>query len=109
MGSSFVSRWEDDALARLAQNKALYAAVGAATAAGVAYLSAPDFSANEGLPPPNYPWAHKNFFTAFDHMAIRRGYTVYREVCSACHSLRHVYRDTWWVLLELRTRSSLGL
>merc|ERR1712137_961218 len=76
---------------RLAQNKALYAAVGAATAAGVAYFSAPDFSANEGLPPPNYPWAHKNFFTAFDHMSIRRGYHVYREVCSACHSLRHVY------------------
>jgi len=72
-------------------NKSLYVLAGLAGAAGVAYMSAPDFSANEGLPPPNYPWAHKNFFTAFDHMAIRRGYTVYREVCSACHSLRHVY------------------
>ena len=27
----------------------------------------------------------------FYYCSIRRGWTVYREVCSACHSLRHVY------------------
>ncbi|GAA94828.1 uncharacterized protein L969DRAFT_20212 [Mixia osmundae IAM 14324] len=46
--------------------------------------------AEEGLHPPSYPWAHKGPFEAFDHAAIRRGYQVYREVCSSCHSLDRI-------------------
>jgi len=69
----------------------LYVLFGALTATGIAYATSPSYSANDAVPAPKYPWAHKNLFTAFDHMAIRRGFTVYREVCSACHSLRHVY------------------
>lgn len=47
-------------------------------------------AADHGLHPPSYPWAHKGPFETFDHAAIRRGYQVYREVCSTCHSLDRV-------------------
>lgn len=44
--------------------------------------------------PPHYPWPHNGPFKGFDHKAIRRGYEVYKQVCSACHSLRFVrYRE----------------
>ncbi|CAJ0854069.1 11771_t:CDS:2 [Entrophospora sp. SA101] len=46
--------------------------------------------AEEGLHPPSYPWIHRSPFNTFDHASIRRGYQVYREVCSACHSLERV-------------------
>jgi len=54
----------------------------------------PDASANtageDGLHPTQYPWSHQGIFDTFDHAAIRRGYQVYREVCSASHSLDRI-------------------
>ncbi|MBW0470243.1 hypothetical protein O181_009958 [Austropuccinia psidii MF-1] len=47
-------------------------------------------AAEHGLHPPPFPWAHKGPFETFDHAAIRRGYQVYQEVCSACHSLDRI-------------------
>ncbi|KAK4051992.1 cytochrome c1 [Microbotryomycetes sp. JL221] len=47
-------------------------------------------AADHGLHPPAYPWAHRGVFETFDHAAIRRGYQVYREVCSTCHSLDRI-------------------
>lgn len=44
-------------------------------------------AAEHGLHPPSFPWAHKGPFETFDHAAIRRGYQVYSQVCSSCHSL----------------------
>lgn len=49
-------------------------------------FSVPD----HGLHPPHYPWEHKKFYRSYDHAAIRRGFQVYREVCSACHGLKHI-------------------
>ncbi|SPO31115.1 probable CYT1 - cytochrome c1, heme protein [Ustilago trichophora] len=46
--------------------------------------------ADEGLHPPKYPWSHSGVFETFDHASIRRGYQVYREVCSSCHSLDRI-------------------
>ena len=44
--------------------------------------------------PPHYPWPHYGPFKSFDHQAIRRGYEVYKQVCSACHGLKYVrYRE----------------
>jgi len=37
-----------------------------------------------------YPWAHAGPFDAFDAAAIRRGYQVYRQVCSTCHSMNRI-------------------
>ncbi|TDL23671.1 hypothetical protein BD410DRAFT_786926 [Rickenella mellea] len=46
--------------------------------------------AEDGLHPPSYPFNHKGWFDTFDHASIRRGYQVYREVCSSCHSLDRI-------------------
>ncbi|XP_078238040.1 cytochrome c1, heme protein, mitochondrial-like [Pogona vitticeps] len=43
-----------------------------------------------GLHPPHYPWEHGGLLKAFDHSSIRRGYEVYKQVCSACHSLQYM-------------------
>ena len=47
-------------------------------------------AAEEGLHPPAFPWSHYGALNGFDHASIRRGYQVYREVCSTCHSLDRV-------------------
>lgn len=46
--------------------------------------------AEDGLHAPAYQWPHKGYLDTFDHQSIRRGYQVYREVCSTCHSLNLV-------------------
>ena len=51
----------------------LYAAVGAATATGVAFLVADKYSASDDdgvVVPPKHPWGHAGFFTSFDHMSL---------------------------------------
>lgn len=46
------------------------------------------------LHPPKLPWSHSKYTAALDHASIKRGYEVYKNVCSACHSLRYVcYRE----------------
>jgi ubiquinol-cytochrome c reductase cytochrome c1 subunit len=43
---------------------------------------------------PALPWSHNGVFSALDHTSIRRGYEVYKQVCSACHSMRFIaYRN----------------
>ncbi|MCJ1354029.1 MAG: cytochrome c1 [Icmadophila ericetorum] len=46
--------------------------------------------AEEGLHPTKYPWTHTQYTKTFDHKALRRGFQVYREVCSSCHSLSRI-------------------
>ena len=38
--------------------------------------------------PPKLPWNHNGPLDSLDHGSIRRGYQVYKEVCSACHSMK---------------------
>ena len=38
------------------------------------------------LHPPHLPWSHTGPFVSLDHDSIRRGYQVYKQECSACHS-----------------------
>ena len=39
-------------------------------------------------------WPFNGVFGRFDKTALQRGFKVYREVCSACHGIRHVsFRD----------------
>ncbi|XP_037634869.1 cytochrome c1, heme protein, mitochondrial [Sebastes umbrosus] len=42
------------------------------------------------LHPPNYPWSHAGPLSSLDHASIRRGYQVYKQVCSACHSMEYL-------------------
>ena len=47
-------------------------------------------SANNATPPKEQEWAFDGVFGRFDKPAIQRGMQVYKEVCSACHSLKRV-------------------
>ncbi|XP_035722832.1 cytochrome c1-2, heme protein, mitochondrial-like [Vespa mandarinia] len=40
--------------------------------------------------PPSYPWKLDGVFSSLDHSAVRRGWQIYKAVCSACHSLEFV-------------------
>jgi len=46
------------------------------------------------LHPKELKWEFDGFFGRFDRASIQRGYQVYKEVCSSCHSLKRVaYRN----------------
>lgn len=63
------------------------AGLGALLSGGVAL-------AEDVLHPPAYPWPHKGIFETYDHAAMRRGFDVYRQVCSSCHSMNYIaYRN----------------
>ena len=39
-------------------------------------------------------WSFKGIFGTFDRTSLQRGYQVYQEVCSGCHSIQHLsYRN----------------
>jgi len=40
--------------------------------------------------PASYPWSHRGPLSSFDHASIRRGFEVYKQVCSTCHSLERL-------------------
>jgi ubiquinol-cytochrome c reductase cytochrome c1 subunit len=54
-------------------------------------------SVNENALPPHEPsagWTHTGAFGTFDRAALQRGFQVYKQVCSVCHSMKLVsYRD----------------
>jgi ubiquinol-cytochrome c reductase cytochrome c1 subunit len=39
----------------------------------------------------HHAWHFQGMFGSYDRAALQRGLKVYREVCSACHSLKRVY------------------
>ena len=68
----------------------------AAMLAGAAASSAvPSARAqSEAATPPPQHWSFDGPFGAFDLAAAQRGFQVYSEVCSTCHSLQYLhYRD----------------
>jgi ubiquinol-cytochrome c reductase cytochrome c1 subunit len=43
---------------------------------------------------PSQDWSFSGPFGTYDKGALQRGFLVYRQVCSACHSMKHLhYRD----------------
>jgi len=40
---------------------------------------------------PSYPWPHNSLLSTFDTASLRRGFEVYRQVCSTCHSLQYIH------------------
>ena len=48
-------------------------------------IAAEDFS--KPLPPQEQKWSFDGVFGTYDRGALQRGFQVYKEVCSACHSL----------------------
>ncbi|CAH1778783.1 unnamed protein product [Owenia fusiformis] len=72
-------------------------AIGALAAGGTGMAIALNSTVTAGelvLHPPKLPWSHSGPLDSFDHGSIRRGYEVYKQVCSACHSLNYInYRN----------------
>jgi len=59
---------------------------------GLTQYVSPDSAkaAEAGMHPPKYPWSHRFPWSSFDHHGIRRGFSVYKQVCSTCHSLDRI-------------------
>lgn len=55
---------------------------------GAAFAQSADLS--EPLPPKDVHWSYEGPFGTYDQAALQRGFQVYKEVCSACHSLNRV-------------------
>lgn len=75
--------------------------IGAAAAAiwtSVA-LAGPALAAGEAQKLPSQHWSFSGMFGTYDRAALQRGFQVYKEVCSACHSAR---------LLSYRNLVNLG-
>eukprot|EP00467_Chlorarachnion_reptans_P005312 CAMPEP_0114504936 /NCGR_PEP_ID=MMETSP0109-20121206/10560_1 /TAXON_ID=29199 /ORGANISM="Chlorarachnion reptans, Strain CCCM449" /LENGTH=279 /DNA_ID=CAMNT_0001683291 /DNA_START=107 /DNA_END=946 /DNA_ORIENTATION=+ len=67
-------------------------AVGAGVLGGSLIGSAK--ASDDAIPPPAYSWSHKGAFSSFDAASMRRGYEVYRQVCSTCHAMNFLcYRN----------------
>lgn len=56
----------------------------------LASVSTPAFAAGDAPKPPAQHWSFDGVFGSFDRASLRRGYIVYKNVCSACHSMHQV-------------------
>jgi len=50
-------------------------------------LSVPAFAESEQVPPPRVKWSFAGPFGKFDEGQLQRGFKIYKEVCSNCHSM----------------------
>jgi ubiquinol-cytochrome c reductase cytochrome c1 subunit len=63
----------------------------ALAALGLAFLAGPALAATTHEEPKDVHWSFEGPLGKFDKAQLQRGYKVYREVCSACHSMNLVY------------------
>ena len=58
-------------------------------------LAAPALAQEEATPPlPSESWSFDGVFGTYDRAALQRGFQIYSEVCSNCHSMNLLrYRD----------------
>ena len=63
----------------------------------IIFISTVSFSVHSEETNTNYVktnWSFKGIFGTFDRASLQRGYQVYQEVCSGCHSVQHLsYRN----------------
>ena len=63
----------------------------------IIFISTVSFSVHSEETNKNYVktnWSFKGIFGVFDRASLQRGYQVYQEVCSGCHSVQHLsYRN----------------
>ncbi|MEM6682646.1 MAG: cytochrome c1 [Pseudomonadota bacterium] len=57
---------------------------------GIEYLTSEEATNKYHAYPEHYEFAHDGVFGKFDRAQLQRGFQVYREVCSACHSLEKI-------------------
>lgn len=61
-----------------------------AAAAAVLAVATPALAAGEGPHISRQSWSFAGPFGTYDKAQLQRGFKIYREVCSACHSMRQV-------------------
>lgn len=61
-----------------------------AALAGVTVSALAAVSLSDPLPPKEVAWSFDGVFGTYDRGTLQRGFQVYKEVCSACHSLNMV-------------------
>ncbi len=60
----------------------------------ISSISLTSFSAEKNTNFIHTNWSFKGLFGTFDRASLQRGYQVYQEVCSGCHSVQHLsYRN----------------
>lgn len=58
------------------------------------FFSQPVMAGEGGAHLPDRHWSFEGPFGTFDRAALQRGFQVYTQVCSACHSMKHLsYRN----------------
>ncbi|XP_068789724.1 cytochrome c1, heme protein, mitochondrial [Struthio camelus] len=73
--------------------KVALSALGVAVAGGAGLALALHAAVSAGeleMHPPHFPWSHGGMLSSLDHSSLRRGYQVYKQVCSACHSMDYL-------------------
>ena len=77
---------------------------------GVAKSLDESVKADLAIHPPSMKWSHTGPFNSLDHGSIRRGYQVYKQVCSACHSMKFIsyrhLRDIAFTESELKAEAA---
>jgi len=60
----------------------------------ISVISSPVYSEEKDVDLLEINWSFKGLFGTFDRSSLQRGYQVYQEVCSACHSIQYLsYRN----------------
>jgi len=98
------------ALSAFAKIGMLSLGVGTAGLMGVAKSLDESVKADLAIHPPSMNWSHTGPFNSLDHGSVRRGYQVYKQVCSACHSMKFIsyrhLRDIAYTESELKTEAA---
>ncbi|HEY1260819.1 MAG TPA: cytochrome c1, partial [Stellaceae bacterium] len=62
-----------------------------ATLAALALLGPVAARADDTPALPHQEWSFDGVFGTYDLATLQRGFQVYKEVCSACHPVSHLY------------------
>jgi ubiquinol-cytochrome c reductase cytochrome c1 subunit len=66
--------------------------VAAAALSAMIFVLAPSArAAGENPSLPHQEWSFDGIFGTYDRASAQRGFQVYKEVCSACHPVKHLY------------------
>jgi ubiquinol-cytochrome c reductase cytochrome c1 subunit len=69
-------------------------AIALALAAALVLIGGSARAQEEAPSPPRQPWSFNGVFGTYDRAALQRGFQVYKEVCAACHPVKHLaFRD----------------
>lgn len=58
--------------------------------AALLMVANPALASSDVMPPKQMEWSFDGVFGTFDKPSIQRGFQVYKEVCSSCHSIKRV-------------------